>query len=82
MKNRLWIWIGALALGATLARAELNVLCTTFPIHLIARNVAQGRAGVDLQLMLPRAWAVPTTTRSRRRTCGNWLRRTSSSSMA
>lgn len=59
MKNRLWIWIGALALGATLARAELNVLCTTFPIHLIARNVAQGRAGVDLQLMLPAGMGCP-----------------------
>ena len=59
MKNRLWIWIGALALGATLARAELNVLCTTFPIHLITRNVAQGRAGVDLQLMLPAGMGCP-----------------------
>ena len=59
MKNRLWIWIGALAFGATLARAELNVLCTTFPIHLIARNVAQGRAGVDLQLMLPAGMGCP-----------------------
>ena len=59
MKNRLWSWIGALALGATLARAELNVLCTTFPIHLIARNVAQGRAGVDLQLMLPAGMGCP-----------------------
>ena len=59
MKNRLWILIGALALGATLARAELNVLCTTFPIHQIARNVAQGRAGVDLQLMLPAGMGCP-----------------------
>ena len=59
MKNRLWILIGALAFGATLARAELNVLCTTFPIHLIARNVAQGRAGVDLQLMLPAGMGCP-----------------------
>ena len=59
MKNRLWILIGALALGATLARAELNMLCTTFPIHQIARNVAQGRAGVDLQLMLPAGMGCP-----------------------
>ena len=29
------------------------MLCTTFPIHQIARNVAQDRAGVNLQLMLP-----------------------------
>ncbi len=59
MKNRLWILFGALALGATLARAELNVLCTTFPIYQIARNVAQGRAGVDLQLMLPAGMGCP-----------------------
>lgn len=59
MKNHLWILIGALALGATLARAELNVLCTTFPIYQIARNVAQGRAGVDLQLMLPAGMGCP-----------------------
>ena len=59
MKNRLWIVFGALALGATLARAELNVLCTTFPIYQIARNVAQGRAGVDLQLMLPAGMGCP-----------------------
>ena len=50
---------GALALGATLARAELNVLCTTFPIHQIARNVAQGRAGADVQLMLPAGMGCP-----------------------
>ena len=59
MKNRLWIAFGSLALGATVAFAELNVLCTTFPIHQIARNVAQGRAGVDLQLMLPAGMGCP-----------------------
>ena len=59
MKTRLYILFGAFALGATLASAELNVLCTTFPIHQIARNVAQGRAGVDLQLMLPAGMGCP-----------------------
>lgn len=59
MKNRLWILFGALALAATTASAELNVLCTTFPIHQIARNVAQGREGVDLQLMLPAGMGCP-----------------------
>ena len=59
MKNRLWILFGAVALAATTAFAELNVLCTTFPIHQIARNVAQGRAGVDLQLMLPAGMGCP-----------------------
>ena len=59
MKNRLWIAFGSLALGATVAFAELNVLCTTFPIHQIARNVAQGREGVALQLMLPAGMGCP-----------------------
>ena len=59
MKNRLWIVFGALALGATLASAELSVLCTTFPIHQIARNVAQGREGVALHLMLPAGMGCP-----------------------
>ena len=59
MKNRLWIMFGAAALAATAAFAELNVLCTTFPIHQIARNVAQGREGVALQLMLPAGMGCP-----------------------
>ena len=59
MKNRLWIVFGSIALGATLASAELSVLCTTFPIHQIARHVAQGRAGADVQLMLPAGMGCP-----------------------
>lgn len=59
MKTRLGFLFGSLALGATVAFAELNVLCTTFPIHQIARNVAQGREGVALQLMLPAGMGCP-----------------------
>ncbi len=59
MKYRLRFLFGSLALGATVACAELNVLCTTFPIHQIARNVAQGRDGVDLQLLLPAGMGCP-----------------------
>jgi ABC-type Zn uptake system ZnuABC Zn-binding protein ZnuA len=59
MKNRLWTLFGSMVLGATACFAELNVLCTTFPIHQIARNVAQGREGVDLQLMLPAGMGCP-----------------------
>lgn len=59
MKNRLWMVFGSIALCATFAFAELNVLCTTFPIYQIARNVAQGREGVDLQLMLPAGMGCP-----------------------
>ena len=59
MKNRLWIMLGAIALGATVGFAELNVLCTTFPVYQIARNVVPGREGVDLQLMLPAGMGCP-----------------------
>lgn len=59
MKNRLLALFGSIALGATVGFAELNVLSTIFPIHLIARNVAQGRAGVNLQLMLPAGMGCP-----------------------
>lgn len=59
MKIRLWALFGTLALGATAGFAELNVLCTTFPVHQIARNVAQGREGVDLHLMLPAGMGCP-----------------------
>ena len=59
VNKNMWALCGALALGATAGFAELNVLCTTFPIHQIARNVAQGRPGVDLQLMLPAGMGCP-----------------------
>lgn len=59
MKKHFWILFGAIALAATAGFAELNVLCTTFPIHQIARNVAQGREGVDLHLMLPAGMGCP-----------------------
>jgi len=59
MKYRLGLLFGSIALGATAGFAELNVLSTTFPIHQIARNVAQGRAGVDLQLLLPAGMGCP-----------------------
>ena len=48
-----------LAVGAMTCFAELNVLCTTFPIHLITCNVAQGREGVNLQLLLPASMGCP-----------------------
>lgn len=59
MKNCLWALFGSIAFGATAGFAELNVLSTTFPIHQIARNVAQGRDGVDLQLLLPAGMGCP-----------------------
>ncbi len=46
--------------GAESARAkDMRVLCTTFPIYQITRNVAQGRQGVDVKLMLPASLGCP-----------------------
>ena len=59
MKTRFEFLFGTLALGASIAWAELNVLCTTFPVYQITRNVAQGREGIHLQLMLPAGMGCP-----------------------
>ena len=59
MKKLILLLSGALALGASACLAGINVLCTTFPVYQIARNVAQGREGVDLQLMLPAGMGCP-----------------------
>lgn len=37
----------------------LEVLCTTFPIYQITRNVAQGRDGVNVELLLPASLGCP-----------------------
>ncbi|HQP30075.1 MAG TPA: metal ABC transporter substrate-binding protein [Deltaproteobacteria bacterium] len=36
-----------------------NVLCTTFPLYQIARNVTQNRASLNLELMLPAQLGCP-----------------------
>lgn len=59
MKNTGLAMCCALAMGAMTCFAELNVLCTTFPIYQIACNVAQGREGADLQLLLPAGMGCP-----------------------
>ena len=49
-----------LTAGETAAKpASKTVLCSTFPIYQIARNVAEGRAGLTLQLMLPAQLGCP-----------------------
>ena len=59
MKNiGLAMWC-ALTLSTMTCIAELNVLCTTFPIYQVTRNVVQGRDGVNLQLMLPSSMGCP-----------------------
>ena len=57
-KIALAMWC-ALTMSTMTCIAELNVLCTTFPIHQITRNVVQGREGVNLQLMLPSSMGCP-----------------------
>mgnify|MGYP003729615183 CR=1 FL=1 len=53
-------WMALIAAGLTTAAAGgMNVLCTTFPIYQITRNVAQGRDGVKVELMLPAALGCP-----------------------
>ena len=60
MKKAGWHWVLAMALcAATSWGAATNVLCTVFPIYQITRNVAEGRAGVEVQLLLPAAFGCP-----------------------
>ena len=40
-----------------------KVLCTTFPIYQIARNVTQGRDAVAVGLRCRPGWVAPTTMR-------------------
>jgi len=39
--------------------ARKQILCATFPMYQITRNVTQGRKGVDVQLMLPASLGCP-----------------------
>ena len=50
----------AVALGAATGWGAIqNVLCSTFPVCQLARNVAQGREGVNVQLLLPAEMGCP-----------------------
>ncbi len=44
---------------ATVAASGADVLCTTFPIYQITCNVAQGREGVNVELLLPASLGCP-----------------------
>ncbi len=59
MKNLKWMFGFALAMSALTCLAEFTVLCTTFPIYQLTRNVAQGREGIHLQLMIPSTMGCP-----------------------
>lgn len=41
------------------AEASTTVLCSTFPIYQIARNVADGRGGIEIELLLPASMGCP-----------------------
>jgi zinc transport system substrate-binding protein len=49
----------ALMRTAVVSAGELKVLCTTFPIYQITRNVMQAREEADVQLLLPAALGCP-----------------------
>lgn len=63
----LWLVLAGVALGAGCARGPapgsktggLRVVCTTFPVFLFTRNIAAGREGVTVELMLPAAMGCP-----------------------
>ncbi|NCA81343.1 MAG: zinc ABC transporter substrate-binding protein [Opitutae bacterium] len=60
MKKNGWLMFVAVAMGAATGWGAMqNVLCSTFPIYQLARNVAQGREGVEVQLLLPAALGCP-----------------------
>ena len=60
MKNKGWMMFVAVAMGAATGWGAIqNVLCSTFPIYQLTRNVAQGREGVEVQLLLPAAMGCP-----------------------
>ena len=44
---------------ATFAASGADVLCTTFPIYQITRNVVQEREGISVELMLPASLGCP-----------------------
>jgi ABC-type Zn uptake system ZnuABC Zn-binding protein ZnuA len=41
------------------AGKPLNILCTTFPVYQLTRNVVQGRKAVSVELMLPAQFGCP-----------------------
>ena len=65
MKEKLYILLTALALllGTSQLFAAGNsvkkVLCTTFPVYQITRNVAEGVDGIQVELMIPASLGCP-----------------------
>lgn len=66
MNGKRWrggtVGLGAALLAAGIAHADtapLRVLCTTFPVYHIARQVSRDHAGVRLERMLPASLGCP-----------------------
>jgi len=59
MKRTLAAIVSLLAAVPLLAAGELNVLCSTFPIYQLTRNVVAGREGVSVALLIPAALGCP-----------------------
>ena len=60
MRRTMAMGLCAAALWAAPGFAEgLRVLCTTFPVYQIARNVAEGRVGTVVDLLLPAGMGCP-----------------------
>jgi ABC-type Zn uptake system ZnuABC Zn-binding protein ZnuA len=49
----------ALLLATPSAPAQTRVICTTFPIYQITRNIVEGQAGLSVDLMLPASLGCP-----------------------
>ena len=54
--------LSSLSLSVSASEKSLRVLCTTFPIYQITRNVAQGRSAVHVDLMVPAQLGCPWTS--------------------
>lgn len=58
--KRIFFLTAVMMMSASAGAADgLKVLCTTYPVYQIARNVVQGRDSVSLQLMLPANMGCP-----------------------
>lgn len=52
-------WALGLALAAQAAAGEVRVLCTTYPIYQLTRQVTAGQAAARVELLLPAALGCP-----------------------
>jgi len=58
-KRYIFLLSGLLMMSTAIYAGELKVLCTTFPLFQITRNVAQGHENTVVQLLLPASLGCP-----------------------